>query len=183
MTAKSAVDRLLEAERDPTSDETFHVTGIMMQYYVICERELWFQSRDIEIDRDNPGIVRGMDVDDRSYSDKRRQVRINGTIVIDVLSNGDVIEVKPSSKLTDGARLQLQYYLWYLDRVVGVEKEGVLAHPTERQRESVELTGEAVERVESAIRGIYEVVERDSPPSAERLPYCESCAYHDFCWS
>jgi len=183
VTAQSAVDRLLEAECDPTSDETFHVTGIMMQYYAICERELWFQSRDIEIDRDNPGIVRGMDVDDRSYSEKRRQVRINGTIVIDVLSNGDVIEVKPSSKLTDGARLQLQYYLWYLEHIVGIERDGVLAHPTEQRRESVELTDEAVERVEDAIRGIYDVVERDSPPPAERLPYCESCAYHDFCWS
>lgn len=183
MTSRSAVDRLLEAERDPASDESFHVTGVMMQYYAICERELWFHSRNVEINRDNPGIVRGMDIDDRSYSEKRRQVRINGTIVIDVLSNGDVIEVKPSSKLTDGARLQLQYYLWYLKHIVGVERDGVLAHPTERRRERVELTEDVEQRVDAAIEGVYEVIDRETPPEAERKSYCEACAYHDFCWS
>ena len=177
------VELLLQNARDEASVESFHVTGVMMQYYEVCKRELWFESRDIEIDRDNPSVVRGTQVDDTAYEDERRNLNIDGRISPDLLDDGRVVEVKPSSALVEPARLQLLYYLWYLDRVVGVEKEGVLAHPREKKRETVELTEETAQRVESAIRGVYDVVNSDSPPPAEEKPYCESCAYFDFCWS
>ncbi|MDL0134865.1 CRISPR-associated protein Cas4 [Halobacterium salinarum] len=154
-----------------------------MQYYEVCERELWFVSRHLEIDRDNAAVVRGTHVDNSAYADKRRNVSIDGMIAIDVLEDGRVIEVKPSSSLVDPAKLQLLYYLWYLEHIVGVERDGVLAHPTERRREDVELTPENEQWVEDAIRGIHDVVTQDSPPKAEEKPFCESCAYHDFCWS
>jgi len=183
MTDTDPVEKLLRSARDEAVTEEFHVTGVMMQYYEVCKRELWFESRDIEIDRNNPNVVRGTHVDETAYDDKRRNLSIDGRISPDMLDDGRIVEVKPSSTLVEPARLQLLYYLWYLDRVTGVEKEGVLAHPKERKRESVELTEEAVERVEEAIRGVHDVVRQDSPPPAEEKPYCESCAYHDFCWS
>lgn len=182
-TAIDPVELLLQNARDEASHESFHVTGVMMQYYEVCKRELWFESRDIEIDRDNPSVVRGTQVDDSAYEDKRRNLSIDGRIAPDLLDDGRVVEVKPSSSLVEPARLQLLYYLWYLDRVVGVEKEGVLAHPREKRREPVELTDETEAQVEDAIRGIYDVTNSDSPPPAEEKPYCESCAYYDFCWS
>jgi len=177
------VEKLLRTARDEATEDEFRVTGVMMQYYEVCKRELWFVSRDIEIDRENPNVVRGTHVDETAYEDKRRNVTIDGMISIDVLDDGRVLEVKPGSTLVEPAKLQLLYYLWYLDRVTGVEKEGVLAHPTERKRESVELTEQNAARVEDAIRGVYDVVTRDSPPPAEEKPFCDSCAYHDFCWS
>lgn len=186
MTAEQStdpVDRFLDAARDETRKLPFRLTGVMFQYYVVCERELWFLSRDIEIDRNNPAIVRGTDVDDRAYSDKRRNVRVDGMIAIDVLESGEIVEVKPSSSMTEPARLQLLFYLWYLDRVAGVEKTGVLAHPTEKRRETIELTPETSTEVESAIRNIHEITTAESPPPAEEKPVCDSCAYHDFCWS
>lgn len=177
------VQLLIDTVCDETGGEGFRVTGVMMQYYAVCERELWFVSRNLEIDRDNPAVVRGTDVDDSAYAESRREYSIDGTISIDVLDDGRVMEVKPSSALVEPARLQLLYYLWYLDEIAGIEKEGVLAHPTERRRETVTLTEEARNRVENAIRGVYSVVSCESPPSAEEKPFCESCAYHDFCWS
>jgi CRISPR-associated exonuclease Cas4 len=182
-TTTDPVDRLLQNARDDASTESFHVTGVMMQYYEVCERELWFESRDIEIDRDNPSVVRGTQVDDTAYEDERRNLSIDGRISPDLLDDGRVVEVKPSSSLVEPARLQLLYYLWYLDRVAGVEKEGVLAHPREKRRKTVELTDETTRRVEDAIRGIHDIITADSPPPAEEKPYCDSCAYHDFCWS
>jgi len=177
------VDLLLRTARDAATPEQFRVTGVMMQYYFVCKRELWFLDRGVEIDRENPSVVRGTRVDESSYDRKKRNYGIDGTIAIDVLDSGQVVEVKPSSALVEPARMQLSYYLWYLEQVAGVEKEGVLAHPTEREREAVKLTTERRQKVENAIRGIYDVVSRESPPSAEEKPYCESCAYHDFCWS
>ncbi|SHL35014.1 CRISPR-associated protein Cas4 [Haladaptatus paucihalophilus] len=183
MSAPDPVELLLQTARDDASPEEFRVTGVMMQYYVVCKRELWFHSRHVEIDRGNAAVVRGTNVDETAYADKRKHVSIDGTIAIDVLDDGRVMEVKPSSALVEPAKLQLLYYLWYLKHVVGVEKSGVLAHPTERKREDVELGEEESERVENAIRGVYDVVTSDSPPSATEKPVCDSCAYHDFCWS
>lgn len=180
---KDPVELLLRSARDEATADDFRVTGVMMQYYEVCERELWFASRHLEIDRDNAAVVRGTQVDDSAYDEKRRNVSIDGTIAIDVLDDGRVMEVKPSSSLLDPARLQLLYYLWYLEHVVGIEREGVLAHPTERRRETVELTPETEAWVENAIRGIYRVVTAESPPPAEEKPFCDACAYHDFCWS
>lgn len=176
------VDRLLATARGEPVADPFRVTGVMMQYYHVCERELWFVAHDVEIDRDTASVVRGTAVDERSYADRGEQNLRLGMISLDLLEDGRVIEIKPSSALTEPAEMQLSYYLWYLDRVVGVERDGVLAHPRERRREPVELTPARVESVESAIRGIAGVVERETPPAAEEKPFCESCAYYDFCW-
>lgn len=175
------VEQLLATARGEAVEDPFRVTGVQMQYYHVCERELWFESRHLEIDRENPTVVRGTEVDETAYERKRRNLHL-GMISLDVLDNGRVVEVKPSSTLAEPARMQLLYYLWYLDRVANVEAEGVLAHPRERKREIVELTSDRVEKVEDAICGIYELTERERPPPAEEKPFCESCAYHDFCW-
>jgi CRISPR-associated exonuclease Cas4 len=177
------VELLLRNARDGASSGGFRVTGVMMQYYFVCERELWFLSRNVEIDRDNPNIVRGTRVDEESYERKKSNFHVDGNVAIDVLDNGKVVEVKPSSKLEEPARMQLLYYLWYLKKVAGVEREGVLAHPTEKEREEVKLTEENEEKVEEAIRGVHEIVNSETPPPAEEKPFCDSCAYYDFCWS
>lgn len=176
------VTRLLETARGNPVPEPFRVTGVMVQYYHACQRELWFDSRDIEIDRDNPAIVRGTNVDETAYQDGRRNLRL-GMISIDLLEDGRVIEVKPSSDLAKPARMQLAYYLWYLKHVIGVDREGVLAHPREKRRETVVLTDDLSDRIEDTIRGISSVIRVDSPPELDEKPYCPTCAYQDFCWS
>lgn len=182
-TEKDPVDQLLDNARNlDASPASFRVTGEMMQFYAICKRELWFRSRDLTIDPENPGIVRGTHVDETSYEDRRRSIPIRRTITVDLLDDGTVVEVKPSSRVTRGARLQLLYYLWFLEEVLGEEREGVLAYPTERKRERVQLGAEERREVEDAIREIYEIVRSPEPPPAERKDVCSSCSYHDFCW-
>jgi CRISPR-associated exonuclease Cas4 len=174
------VDRLLATARGEAITDPFRVTGVMMQYYHACKRELWFLTRHLEIDRENPAIVRGTRVDDTAY--EGRESKHLGMIAIDLLQDGRVVEVKPSSAVVEPARMQLAYYLWYLDRVADVQRDGVLAHPRERSRDPVELTDELASKVEASIRGIDDIVTRDSPPEAEQKPICDACAYHDFCW-
>lgn len=181
--ATDPVELLLRNARDGAESGGFRVTGVMMQYYFVCERELWFLSRNVEIDRSNSNIVRGTRVDEESYERKKRNFYIDGNVAIDVLDDGKVVEVKPSSKLEEPAEMQLLYYLWYLEKVAGVKRDGVLAHPTEKKREEVILTEEKRKKVEDAVRGIHEVVNSETPLSAEEKPYCDSCAYYDFCWS
>lgn len=176
------VDRYLSAERDPHREPRVRITGLMVQYYHVCERELWFMSRGLDIDRETTNIQRGNYVDENSYDDRRKSYQINGRIQLDLLDSGDVMEVKVSSTLEKPARMQLLYYLWYLDEVLEIEKDGVLAYPKERKRETVELTDETRSEIEDTIRGIIGVVERDTPPELEKKSYCDACLYQDICW-
>lgn len=176
------LDRYVATERDPHREPRVRITGLMVQYYHVCKRELWFTSRGLDIDRETTNIQRGTYVDENSYNDRRRSFQVNGRIQLDLLDSGDVMEVKVSSTLEKPARMQLLYYLWYLDEILGIEKDGVLAYPKERKRENVELDSAAREEVKDTIRGIIDVVERDAPPELEKKPYCDACLYQDICW-
>ncbi|MFC7205202.1 CRISPR-associated protein Cas4 [Haloferax namakaokahaiae] len=181
--AVTSLSDIVDAERDPSRDPPIRITGLMVQYFEVCKRELWFMSRGIDIDRGSVNIRRGTRVDETSYRDKRQSFQVNGRIAIDVLDDsGDIMEVKVSSKLEEPPKLQLLYYLWYLETVLDIEKDGVLAYPQERKRERVELDDENRERIETVLRGIIEVVEADVPPELEKKPVCDSCLYQDICW-
>lgn len=176
------VEEYIKAERAPHREPEVGITGLMVQYYHVCRRELWFMSRGIDIDRSTANIVRGTHTDETSYRDKRQSFQINGRIQIDVLDDGDIMEVKVSSSLEEPPKIQLLYYLWYLDRILDIERTGVLAFPRERTRETVTLSQENVSAVEETIVGVIETVREDSPPPLEKKPYCESCLYQDLCW-
>ena len=176
------IGEFIEREQSPYRDPLVRITGLMVQYYHVCKRELWFSSRGIDIDRGAANIRRGTHIDETSYRDKRSSFQINGRIALDVLDSGEVMEVKASSTLETPARMQLLYYLWYLDRILDIERDGVLAYPAERKREDVTLTEENAAAVEDTIRGIIEVVRADAPPALEKKPYCDACLYQDICW-
>ncbi len=176
------VEEYIKAERAPHREPEVGITGLMVQYYHVCRRELWFMSRGIDIDRSTANIVRGTHTDETSYRDKRQSFQINGRIQIDVLDDGDIMEVKVSSSSEEPPKIQLLYYLWYLDRILDIERTGVLAFPRERTRETVTLSQENVSAVEETIVGVIETVREDSPPPLEKKPYCESCLYQDLCW-
>ncbi|MFK8215580.1 CRISPR-associated protein Cas4 [Haloferax volcanii] len=181
--AVTSLSDIVDAERDPWRDPPIRITGLMVQYFEVCKRELWFMSRGIDIDRGSVNIRQGTRVDETSYRDKRQSFQVNGRIAIDVLDDsGDIMEVKVSSKLEEPPKLQLLYYLWYLETVLDIEKDGVLAYPQERKRERVKLDDENRARIEAVLRGIIEVVEADAPPELEKKPVCDSCLYQDICW-
>jgi CRISPR-associated exonuclease Cas4 len=154
----------------------------MVQYYHVCQRELWFMSRGIDIDRETTNIQRGTHVDETSYQDSRRSFMIGNRIQLDVLESGDVMEVKVSSSLEKPARMQLLFYLWYLREIHRIDKDGILAYPTERTRESVSLNQQTRREIEQTVAGILSVVDEDTPPELEKKPYCGPCLYQDICW-
>lgn len=181
-TNDEALNEFINAERHPHESFRHTITGLMVQYYTVCERELWFMSRGVDIDRGAVNIRRGTHVDETSYRDKRDSFQINGSIQLDVLDSGEIMEVKVSSSLTEPARNQLLYYLWYLDEILDIQRDGVLAFPTERKRERVELTPDRKRRIETILTDIIEVLDDPSPPPLEKKPVCDACLYQDLCW-
>ena len=172
----------VERERSPHRKPQVRISGLFVQYYHVCKRKVWFMSRGIDIDRGAANIRRGTHIDETSYQNKRSSFQINNRIALDILDSGKVMEVKASSTLEKPSQMQLLYYLWYLDNILDIQREGVLAYPAERKREKVSLTRENEAAVERTIRGIIDIVENETPPELEKKPYCDSCSYQDICW-
>lgn len=159
------------------------ITGVMVQYYFTCKRELWFFSRGLNFDFENEDMLIGRLIHGESYERDWKEVLL-GDVKLDVVKRRGklvVIEVKKSSKLEEPAKWQLKYYL-YLLRNAGVKAEGIISYPREGRREKIALTEEDVETLEKALEGIERVISLESPPPAEKKPYCRRCAYRDFCW-
>ncbi|CAD5244475.1 CRISPR-associated protein Cas4 [Thermococcus camini] len=159
------------------------ITGVMVQYYFACPRELWFFSRGLQFDSENEDILIGRLIHRESFERGWKEVLLEGA-KLDVVFLDDrvrVIEVKKSSKLEEPAKWQLKYYL-YLLRKAGVEAEGIISYPREGTREEVELTEEDMETLENVLKEIERVISLENPPPAEKKPYCRRCAYRDFCW-
>ncbi|MDK2915441.1 MAG: CRISPR-associated exonuclease Cas4 [Thermococcaceae archaeon] len=163
--------------------ECIRITGVMVQYYFACRRELWFFSRGLNFDFDNDDMLIGRMIHGDAYQRDWKEVLLEGAR-LDVVRKRDglqVIEVKKSSKLEEPARWQLKYYLYLLLKA-GVRAKGLVSYPKEGTAEEVELTGEDVGVLEEAFKGIEKVISLESPPKAEKKPYCKRCAYRDFCW-
>ena len=159
------------------------ITGVMVQYYFICKRELWFFSRNLNFDFENDDMLIGRIIHGESFERDWKEVFL-GNARLDVVKRRGkirVIEVKKSSKLEEPAKWQLKYYI-YLLREAGVESEGVVSYPNEGRREMVELTEEDVKTLERTFKDIERVISLEKPPKAEKRPYCKRCAYRDFCW-
>lgn len=176
MDSVKQLDRSVQGE---TSTD-FKVTGISIQYSQVCRRELWFYLHGIDINKENKYVAVGTSVDKNSYTDKSETIIIDNMIAPDFLEDGKIVEVKPTSGNT-AARLQLLYYLWFLDRYYDIQKEGVLAYPTERKREQVNLNEDTRAKVIQAIDTVWNVFNMDNPPEYTKKPVCSSCAYKDFC--
>lgn len=94
------------------------ITGVMIQYYKICKRELWFYMNQINMNYDNNDIEIGRLIHENSYKREKKEIRVDN-LVFDFIQTKDkltVFEVKKSSKITIGALYQLYYYLYTLKK-------------------------------------------------------------------
>lgn len=159
------------------------ITGVMVQYYFTCKRELWFFSRGLNFDFENDDMLIGRLIHEDSREGGWREILLDGIKLDAVKRRGsvEVVEIKKSSKLEEPAKWQLKYYLYYL-RNAGVRAQGVIAYPREGRRETVELSDSDVETLEKAFDEMERVIRLERPPKAEKKSYCRRCAYRDFCW-
>lgn len=69
------------------------VTGVMVQYYYTCHRELWFYANRINMNYDNENIKIGRQIQENSYQQdaSRKNVLIDGQISIDILRDKKTI--------------------------------------------------------------------------------------------
>ena len=159
-----------------------NITGVMVQYYVTCKRELWFFANQINMNYNNDDIDIGKYIHEKSYSRENKEIKFDN-MVFDYVKNKEnltIFEVKKSSSLTIGAKYQLYFYLYNMKNC-GKEVKGVLVYPKERKREEIVLNDEIIEEMERILKDIVNVVNLEKPPRAIKMPYCKGCSFFELC--
>lgn len=165
--------------------QQINVSGTLIWYYYICQRQVWLISHQITPDQGNANITLGNFIHDFAYARERKELVV-GSSKMDVfrVSDGELVvgEVKKSSKYRHSARMQLAFYLAELqDR--GVAARGELRFPKERQTEAVLLDDHTRQELEQVKKDILHIVYLAQPPLPVRSNFCKKCAYAEFCWS
>ncbi|MEW6655123.1 MAG: CRISPR-associated protein Cas4 [Bacteroidota bacterium] len=160
-----------------------NITGVMIQYYIACKRELWLYANQVNMNYDNEDISIGRLIHEKSYARETKSINL-GEVAFDFVKKGKnltIFEIKKSSKLKEPVRYQLYYYLWYVKHHTGNEVNGVLVYPEEKKREKLELTPEIEKEIEEIIENIKEIVSKPVPPPVKIMPYCKRCTYYELC--
>jgi CRISPR-associated exonuclease Cas4 len=158
------------------------ITGVMVQYYKSCPRELWFFARQINMNREDDNILIGRQIQEDSYSRDRKEITL-GPVKFDLIRKEEdlvVCEVKKSRKLMEPQLYQLYYYLWFLEQR-GIKAKGRILYPKQRRRKDVELTPDIEEEMEDILKDIKRIIRLPRPPPAEERGHCEGCSYYEFC--
>lgn len=162
--------------------EKFKTQGIKVNYYYVCKRKLWLFDKGITMENTSDRVLQGKIVHENSYTrEKSKEILIDDMIRLDILGKDYVKEVKISSKMENSDRMQLLYYLFYLKQL-GIEKKGTINYVKEKKIETVELTENDEKEIKAALVNIKEILNKDKPDKAMKLPYCKKCAYYEYCY-
>ena len=160
-----------------------NITGVMIYYYFICQRKLWYFANEINMEQNSELVSIGKTIDETSYKREKKSILIDDTINIDFIKDGAVLhEVKKTRAIEEAGIWQLKYYMYYLKQK-GVETlEAKIDYPLLRQTKEIVLEKEDVEIIENVIKNIQEIVTKEKPPEVIKEKICKKCSYYDLCY-
>lgn len=159
------------------------VTGVMIYYYFVCKRKLWYFCHEIRMEAENEDVLLGKLLDESSYGKNEKHINIDNVINIDFIRDQkELHEVKKSRSMEEAGIWQIKYYLYYLQKR-GVENlKGKVDYPLLKKVRTVKLTEEDCIRLEAILLDVAEIRERSCPPSVEQQKICKRCSYFDLCF-
>jgi CRISPR-associated exonuclease Cas4 len=159
------------------------ISGMMIYYYVVCKRKLWYFDKRISMEQENENVQIGKLLDEESYQRDEKHININNVINIDFIkSKGILHEIKKSKKIEEASILQVKYYLYYLKKY-GVDNiKAKLDYPLLKETLDIELKLEDEIEIEKICENIQVIISLSKPPEKENLKICKSCAYYDLCY-
>lgn len=158
------------------------ITGIMVYYYAVCKRKLWYFCHDISMEQNNENVAIGKLIDENSYDRDKKHINIDNIINIDFVSKTGVLhEVKKSRKIEEASILQVKYYLYFLKQR-GVIAKAEIDYPLLKKTLDVKLNSEDEENIAKIIFEIREIISFQKPPMLTEKKICKSCAYFDLCY-
>lgn len=159
------------------------ITGVMVYYYFVCKKRLWYFSNGINMEQESELVAIGKLIDEHSYSRKRKHIMIDEKINMDFLQGWNIIhEVKKSDKLEKASMWQIRYYIYTLKEKGLVIEKGILDYPKLRKRKEVYLDNIDEIEMENIIKDIRSIIELKTPPAEKRKGYCSQCSYYELCF-
>jgi CRISPR-associated exonuclease Cas4 len=163
--------------------QTLSVGGVDVSYYLLCKRKLWLYKKGIGMENESDRVLQGSVLHDTAYPRlEKKEIFIDDAFKIDLIDGEYVREIKLSSKMMESDKLQLLFYLYQLS-LRGIVKKGLISYTKEKKTVEVILTKENENKIKKAIAGVYQIIDRPSPPPVNKVPYCKSCAYYEFCFA
>lgn len=159
------------------------ITGVMIYYYFVCKRKLWYFSHEINMEAENENVMLGKLLDENSYKRDDKHINIDNVINIDFLrEHQELHEVKKSKAIEDAGVWQVKYYLFYL-KERGVEGlKARIDYPLLKKNLVIELTEADCDKLRKIILAIEVIMEEEVPPAFEEKKICKKCAYYDLCF-
>ena len=76
------------------------ITGVMIYYYFVCKRKLWYFCHEINMESGNEDVQLGKILDETSYGRSEKHIQINGEINIDFIKeHRELHEIKKSKSI------------------------------------------------------------------------------------
>ena len=148
------------------------ITGLMVYYYEVCKRKLWYFVNEIQLEENNSNVILGKLLEENTYTRDEKKINIDGVINIDFIRSKKVLhEIKKSNSIEPASLLQVQYYLYYLEKKGLIGLKGILDYPLLKQTVEVNLTDKDKENLDNIIIGIKEILRKESPPTLEKKRY------------
>ncbi len=159
------------------------VTGLMIYYYFICHRKLWYFVNEIEMEQNSELVSIGKVLDETSYQREKKSILIDNQINIDFIQNGAVLhEVKKTKSIEEAGEWQIKYYMYYLEERGVKEIEAKVDYPLLKQTKEVFLAQEDRVVLKKAVQDIEQILESEKIPKKLNEKICKKCAYYDLCY-
>ena len=119
------------------------ITGVMIYYYFVCSRKLWYFCHQINMEDENENVQLGKLLDENSYKRDDKHIEIDGIINIDFIhEKNELHEIKKSKSIEEAGIWQVKYYLYYLKKRNVDGLHGVIDYPLLKKNVDVELSDE-----------------------------------------
>lgn len=159
------------------------VTGLMVYYYHVCKRKLWYFAHDLNMEQNSEIVGMGKLLDETSYDREKKHILIDESINIDFLKDWKIVhEVKKSKTIEEASIWQTKYYMMILqEKGLEVEK-GIIDFPLLRSREIIELSKEDITYLRRVMVDIDLIINSEKVPNLTERKICSKCAYFEYCY-
>lgn len=159
------------------------ITGIMIYYYFVCKRKLWYFINNINMEQNSELVSIGKILDETTYKKEKKGILIDNTINIDFIKNGTILhEVKKTKSIEEAGIWQLKYYVYYLEEKGIKNIKAKIDYPLLRETKDIELEEDDKRILKNIEKNIQEISDLDKPPEVSNKKICNKCAYFDLCY-
>lgn len=160
-----------------------NITGLMVYYYFVCERKLWYFINEINMEQNSELVAMGSILDQSSYTRENKNILIDNTIQIDFIRNGAMLhEVKKTKAIEEAGIWQVKYYMYYLENKGIKNVTAKIDFPLLRETKEILLEQEDKKVLENVIKNIKDIAQKDRPLKPIEQKLCKKCAYYDLCY-